>query len=135
MLDEFPRLKHMPPVEKALVAGAGYGIRLWMFAQDYGQLKEAYPNAEGMLTNCAVQTFMSVPLNSELAQKLSDMLGYREGPLDTARVKLLEPLELAGPKFRDLALVVGTNTKPLKVRKAFAFQDPALRARMPAELL
>jgi len=135
MLDEFPRLKSMPPVEKALATGRSYGIRLWMFAQDYGQLKEAYPDAEGLLTNCAVQTFMNVPLNSELAQKLSDMLGYRESALDNSRVKLVEPLELAGPKFRDLSLVLGLNTPPAKVRKAFVFQDPALRARMPAGAL
>lgn len=78
---------------------------------------------------------MNVPLNSELAQKLSDMLGYREGPLDQSRVKLVEPLELAGPKFRDLALVVATNTPPAKVRMAFAFQDAALRAKVPGSLL
>jgi hypothetical protein len=101
-----------------------------MFAQDFGQIKEAYPNAEGLMTNCAVQSFMNVPLNSELAQKLSDMLGYRDGPLDNARLKLVEPLELAGPNFKDIVLVVGANTRPAKVRKRYAFQDQALAAKM-----
>jgi len=30
----------MPPVEEALEIGRQYGIRLWMFAQSLGQLKE-----------------------------------------------------------------------------------------------
>ena len=133
VLDELPRLKKMPPVDEALNIGRQYGIRLWLFTQSYGQLKEAYPNAEGMSGSCAVRVFMNVPLNDELAQKLSDQLGYREGPLDASRTKLLEPLELAGPGYRDLALVLATNTKPAKVRKAFAFHDPALIAKMPVE--
>jgi len=130
VLDELPRLKKMPPVDEALNIGRQYGIRLWMFAQSYGQLKESYPNAEGMLGSCAVRLFMNVPLNDELAQKISDQLGHRDGPLDTTRVKLVEPLELAGPAYRDVALVVATNTKPAKVRKAFAYRDAELTARM-----
>ncbi|MEQ1794117.1 MAG: type IV secretory system conjugative DNA transfer family protein [Nitrospira sp.] len=130
VLDELPRLKKMPPVDEALNIGRQYGIRLWMFAQSYGQLKEAYTNPEGILGSCVVRTFMNVPLNDELAQKLSDQLGYREGPLDASRTKLVEPLELAGPNYRDTVLVLATNTKPAKVRKAFAYQDPALTAKM-----
>lgn len=130
VLDELPRLRKMPPVDEALNIGRQYGIRLWMFAQSFGQLKEAYPNADGMLGSCAVRMFMNVPLNDELAQKLSDMLGYREGPLDASRTKLVEPLELAGPNYRDIALVLATNTKPAKVRKVFAWQAPTLKARM-----
>lgn len=130
VLDELPRLRKMPPIDEALNIGRQYGIRLWMFTQSYGQLKEAYPNAEGMLGSCAVRTFMNVPLNDELAQKLSDQLGYRDGPLDANRVKLVEPLELAGPDYRDIALVLASNTEPAKLRKAFAWQDKALQARV-----
>lgn len=130
MLDELPKLKKMLPVEEALNIGRQYGIRLWMFAQSYGQLKEAYSNPEGLLGSCTVRTFMNVPLNDELATKLSDQLGYREGPLDSSRQKLVEPLELAGPEYRDIALVLATNTKPAKVRKAFAWQDEELKSRM-----
>ena len=135
VLDELPRLKKMPPVDEALNIGRQYGIRLWMFTQSYGQLKEAYPNAEGMLGSCTVRIFMNVPLNDELAQNLSDQLGYREGPLDSTRVKLLEPIELAGPNFKDIALVLASNTKPMKVRKVFAWQDPELQQRMNLGML
>ena len=135
MLDEFPQLKNMPPLVKALRTGRGFGVRLWMFAQDIPKLKEAYPDAEALLTNCAVQTFMNVPLNSELAQKLSDILVRQSGaPLDADSKKLLDPMELAGPKFKELMLVIGSNTAPAKVRKSFVFNDPELRARMPLAL-
>lgn len=130
VLDELPRLRKMPPVDEALNIGRQYGIRLWMFAQSYGQLKESYPNAEGMLGSCAVRMFMNVPLNDELAQKLSDQLGYRESPLDSSRVKLVEPIDLAGPGYRDLTIVMATNTKPAKVRKVYAYSDPVMQARM-----
>lgn len=130
VLDELPRLKKMPPVDEALNIGRQYGIRLWLFAQSYGQLKEAYPNPEGMLGSCVVRTFMNVPLNDELAQKLSDQLGFREGPLDAQRKKLVEPIELAGPEYNDLVLVLATNTKPARVKKAPAYMDAALQARM-----
>lgn len=130
MLDELPRLKKMPPVDEALEVGRQYGIKLWMFAQSYGQLKESYPNAEGLLGNCVVRTFMNVPLNDELATKLSDQLGYRDGPLDATRQKLVEPLELAGPNYKDVAIVLAANTKPIKLRKSFAWQNEELKSRI-----
>ena len=130
MLDELPRLKKMPPVEEALNIGRQYGIKLWMFAQSYGQLKEAYPNPEGLLGNCVVRTFMNVPLNDELATKLSDQLGYRPDNLGNTKEKLVEPLELAGPKYRDTILVLATNSKPVRIQKRFAYEDKELKNRM-----
>lgn len=123
MLDELPRLKKMPPIDEALNVGRQYGIKLWMFAQSYGQLKEAYANPEGLLGSCVVRTFMNVPLNDELATKLSDQLGFRDGPLDATRQKLVEPLELAGPAYKDTVLVLASNTKPAKVQKRFHYQS------------
>ncbi|MEO7413600.1 MAG: hypothetical protein ABIZ81_09600 [Opitutaceae bacterium] len=73
---------------------------------------------------------MNLPLNDEFTQKLSDMLGYRDGPLDNARIKLVEPIELAGPAFNQVVLVLATNTKPAKVTKAFAYRDPELVKKM-----
>jgi type IV secretion system protein VirD4 len=101
-----------------------------MFAQSYGQLKEAYTNPEGLLGSCAVRTFMNFPLNDELTTKISDQLGYREGPLDATKQKLVEPLELAGPKYKDVILVLGSGTKPAKVKKRFAYDDPELVEKM-----
>jgi len=133
MLDEFPQLKRMAPVEKALSVGRGYGIKLWMFAQGYGQLKEAYPNPEGLLNSCVVRTFMNLPLTDEFTEKISNMLGYRDGPLDATRKKLVEPSELAGPDYHDSILIVATGTKPVKAKKKFAYQDPEIVSKMPKQ--
>jgi type IV secretion system protein VirD4 len=87
VLDEMPQLKNMPPIANALVVGAGYGVKLWMFVQDVGQLKKEYPNAEGMMGNCAVRMYMNPDLADGTAQKLSDDIGFRESIVDGSRVK------------------------------------------------
>jgi type IV secretion system protein VirD4 len=130
MLDELPRLRHMPPVEEAIEIGRSFGLRLWMFAQSLGQLENAYPNAEGMVGSCAVRIFMNPSAHDGLAERLSDQLGYRQSALDGTRVRLVEPSELAGPEYRDYQIVIAGSCKPAKVRKAFAWQNPELTSRM-----
>ena len=76
ILDELPRLKHMPPVEEALEIGRQYGIKLWLFAQSLGQLNNVYPNADGMIGGCAIRMFMNPSLHDETAQKVSDDIGF-----------------------------------------------------------
>jgi type IV secretion system protein VirD4 len=131
LLDEMPQLKRMPPIEQALVVGAGYGVKLWMFIQDIGQLKKEYPNAEGMMGNCAVRVFMNPALTDGTAQKLSDDIGFRESILDGTRVKIVEPNVLAGPEFKDKVIVWATGmSRPARLQKNFAYLDQALTARM-----
>lgn len=130
MLDELPRLKKMPPVDEALNIGRQYGIKLWMFAQSYGQLKDAYSDPEGLIGSCVVRTFMNLPLNDEYTTKISDQLGYRHDALGNTKEKLVEPIELAGPNYRDYILVMATGTKPAKVKKKFAYEDEEIKAKM-----
>ncbi len=130
MLDELPRLKRMPPVDEALNIGRQYGIKLWMFAQSYGQLRDAYPDPEGLIGSCVVRTFMNLPLGDEFTTKISDQLGYRHDALGNTKEKLVEPIELAGPNYRDYILVLATGTKPAKVKKKFAYEDTELMAKI-----
>lgn len=130
MLDELPRLKKMPPIDEALNIGRQYGIKLWMFAQSYGQLKDAYSDPEGLIGSCVVRTFMNLPLNDEYTTKISDQLGYRHDTLGNTKEKLVEPIELAGPNYRDYILVMATGTKPAKVKKKFAYEDEEIKAKM-----
>jgi type IV secretion system protein VirD4 len=130
MLDELPRLKKMPPVDEALNIGRQYGIKLWMFAQSYGQLKDAYPDPEGLIGSCVIRTFMNLPLNDEFTTKISDQLGYRHDALGNTKEKLVEPIELAGPDYRDYILVLASGTKPAKVKKKFAYEDVEIKAKM-----
>lgn len=130
MLDELPRLGYMQPVEEALEIGRQYGLKLWMFAQNLGQLKEAYPNADGMVGNCAVRMFMNPSTLDDTAQKLSDSIGFRESIVDGSRVKVIEPNVLAGPEFKDFVLVMAASAKPARLKKYYAYENPDLTARM-----
>jgi type IV secretion system protein VirD4 len=130
VLDELPRLRHMPPVEEALEIGRQYGIKLWLFAQSLGQLKEAYPNADGMIGGCAIRMFMNPSLHDETAQKVSDDIGFMDSVIDGTRVKIVEPNVLAGPDYKDLVIVMAANARAARLRKYFAYADDALKERM-----
>lgn len=130
LLDELPRLRQMPPVEEALEIGRQYGIKLWMFTQSVGQMTNAYPNGDGMIGSCSLRMYMNPSLHDETAQKISDDIGYQESVLDGTRQKIVEPAVLAGPDYKDYAIVMAAGTKPFRVKKHFAWQDPALSARM-----
>jgi type IV secretion system protein VirD4 len=108
LLDELPRLRQMPPVEEALEIGRQYGIRLWMFAQSLGQLKNA----------------------DETAQKISDDIGMQEGVLDNTRQKIVEAPVLAGPDYKDHVIIMASGFKPFRVRKSFAYADPTIKSRL-----
>ena len=130
LLDELPRLRHMPPVEEALEIGRQYGIQLWMFAQSLGQLENAYENAEGMVGSCALRMYMNPSLHDETAQKISDDIGMQEGVLDNTRQKIVEAPVLAGPEYKDYVIVMASGFRPFRVRKSFAHADQALKSRM-----
>lgn len=86
MLDELPRLKDLPPVDKALNIGRKYGLRLWMFAQSVGPLRNAYKNADGMLADAHVN-----PKDVERENALLDEI--RRVDLDPALGQTLSALD------------------------------------------
>lgn len=45
ILDEFPVLGHLNSIETAMGLMAGFGLRIWAFAQDLSQIKHHYPNS------------------------------------------------------------------------------------------
>jgi type IV secretion system protein VirD4 len=130
ILDELPRLRHMPPVEEVLEIGRQYGLKLWLFAQSLGQLSNAYPNAEGMIGGCAIRMFMNPSLHDETAQKVSDDIGFQESVIDGTRVKIVEPNVLAGPDYKDVVIVMAANARVARLKKYFAYADEGLQARM-----
>lgn len=130
MLDELPRLKKMPPIEEALELGRQYGIKLWMFSQSLGQLKESYPNADGMIGSCALRIFMNPSGHDGTAERVSKELGSFDSPLDGSTQKIAEPQDLAGPDYKNVQIVLPSGGKPIKVRKAFAYETEPYRSRM-----
>lgn len=75
VLEEFPCLGHMRPIEAAAGLMAGYGIKLWSVVQDLTQLQTHYPKSwETFLGNCGlVQAFGNVDVTT--TEHLSRLLG------------------------------------------------------------
>ncbi len=75
LLDEFPALGPMPPLERAVALARGYGVTCWLLAQDLSQLRALYPATWSTFVANAgiVQAFGTNDL--ETARYLSDMLG------------------------------------------------------------
>lgn len=130
MLDEFPRLKHMAPLEEALEIGRQYGIRLFMIGQSVGQIEQHYQNAKGLMGACGVRVYMNPSLTDGTAQRISNELGEFESPLDGQKKPVASPTDLAGPKYRDKQIVLRRSGKPVCLDKRMAFTDPELQARM-----
>ncbi len=129
LLDELPRLQEMPPVAEAIEIGASYGLRIWMFAQSLGQLQKAYPNADGMIGACAVRAYMNPSGEDKLSEKLSEQLGYVSTMADGTRKRMVEASELAGPDWEKSILVLASSTRPARLKKNFAHQNPEMEAR------
>jgi type IV secretion system protein VirD4 len=130
MLDELPRLKEMPPVAEAIEIGASYGLRVWMFAQSLGQLQKAYPNADGMISSCAVRVYFNPTGADGLAEKLSKELGNVANPADGTQLPLVPAHELAGPKWEKMQLALALATRPARIQKEFAHENDALKTRI-----
>lgn len=72
-LDELPVLGKMGPIVEGLAYLAGYGVRLWSFAQNIGQLKEIYGESwHNFPANSAVTAFFGVndPDTAEYVERL-----------------------------------------------------------------
>jgi Type IV secretory system Conjugative DNA transfer len=117
IFDELPQLGAMKQIESAVHVGRSYGLRSWLFAQNLGQLGDAYgpDRARALINACGVQIWMN-PL-AEDAQRLSDMLGFASGAAVIEK-RLASARQLAGPEYRDVAVVQAIGEKPAKVLKA-----------------
>jgi len=78
VLEEFPSLGHMRPIESAAGLMAGFGVKLWSVLQDLTQLKTHYPHSwETFLGNAGViQAFGNVDVTT--TEHLSKMLGMSQ---------------------------------------------------------
>jgi type IV secretion system protein VirD4 len=74
MLDEFPSLGRMPPIEDALPKCAGYGIKCFLAAQDREQMFAAYGAHQTITSNCHIR-IVYAPNERETARWVSEMIG------------------------------------------------------------
>jgi type IV secretion system protein VirD4 len=75
LLDEFPALGALPPLERAVSLARGYSATCWLLAQDLAQLQALYPSAwPSFVANAGVvQAFGTNDVDT--ASYLSTMLG------------------------------------------------------------
>jgi type IV secretion system protein VirD4 len=75
ILDEFPQLAHMQPIQDALSYIAGYGVRLWFFVQDINQLKLHYKDSwQSFWANTEIKSFFGVN-DIDTAKLVSELIG------------------------------------------------------------
>jgi type IV secretion system protein VirD4 len=75
LLDEFPALGTMPPLERAVSLARGYSATCWLLAQDLGQIQALYPRGwPSFVANAGVvQAFGTNDVDT--ATYLSTMMG------------------------------------------------------------
>ena len=128
LIDEMPQLGYMEPIREAIEVGRSYGLRMWMFTQSVGQLRSSYKDADGLMEMCHVQCFMNPDF--DLAKRISDRLGYKEGLLQEKRKRFVEPQELVGPRFANKIVAFTRGNNPLLLSKCHAHADRFLSPRM-----
>jgi len=99
-----------------------------MFSQSLGQLRNAYPDADGLIEMCYAQCFMNPEFTT--AKRLSERLGSNESLIKAKTAKVAEPHELTGTEYADKIIALIRGEKPLKLNKSFAYQDQTLNERM-----
>jgi type IV secretion system protein VirD4 len=61
LLDETAALGNFPLLETIAALGRGFGITMWLFLQDYAQLKRHYQDgASTLINNCGVHQFFGI---------------------------------------------------------------------------
>ncbi len=74
LIDEFPSFGKLSILEESLAFVAGYGIKMYLIAQDTAQLHAAYGKNESITSNCHVQNAYA-PNKLETAEYISKLTG------------------------------------------------------------
>jgi hypothetical protein len=106
-LDELASLGPMGTVERAVDFGPDFGVRPWMFFASSANMRAVYPNADGMIANCAAHCY--VEPDRATAQEIALRLGFVKSLFGAEERPLLTAADLAGPDFagKIVALVDG----------------------------
>jgi type IV secretion system protein VirD4 len=83
MLDEFAHLGRLEEIVKALGASRDYSIQLWMFLQNFGQLKQHYKDEWAMFFTGAGAVTSFAPRDWETAEHLAKMCGDKQEEIRT----------------------------------------------------
>jgi type IV secretion system protein VirD4 len=133
-LDEFPQLGNMESILRLVDVGRGARLRLWLFAQYLGQLRDIYgPGAEGLINSCRVRCFMQP--DNQAAELLAPQLGTVLHLLNGERKPLAEPYELMGRAYADKIIVTARGHDPMLLGKRYAWQEFSAQIQVTPPLL
>jgi type IV secretion system protein VirD4 len=139
LLDEFAAFGDMPMIKTAVGLMAGYGLQIWAFLQNWGQLEEIYgKGAHTFAANAGV--FQAFNTNDAVtARYVSDLSGdtSRQQPLEQGRPvggKLLTPEEVMHLGDHQMFLKF-KGTRPILAAKVPYFRDRRLSKRADASTL
>ena len=148
IIDEMPSLKKLPILQEALGYVAGYGIRMFMLAQDITQIEELYGDKQAVDSGAATRIAYA-PNKIETAEKLSrmtgkttvteekashsrDMIGIKSGSVSLSTDKIGRDLmtadEFMGLSYYDMVVFVA-GQPAIYGRKAFYYENPVMLAR------
>lgn len=130
-LDEMPQLGNFESILEMQDVGRGAGLRLWMFAQNLGQLHKAFGSEryKGVIDSCRVRCFMAP--DSELSQFLQSALGETRNTFHGTREPLAPPSDLMGARFGNKVITVTRGEHPLVLDKKPAYLSMADRMLPP----
>jgi type IV secretion system protein VirD4 len=132
LFDEMAQLGYMKAIEQAVDLGRSKGIKLWGFIQRLGHLRDHYSEAEGLLGNMKVQTYLSPPTEDGTAQMVSDRLGTRQDLATGQQIPLADPSALTGAEYSDKIVITGQGEYPAKVSRDWAYKNSEFQTRMSA---
>ncbi|ALN75804.1 type IV secretory system conjugative DNA transfer family protein [Aureimonas sp. AU20] len=131
VLDEFAAIGDMPAIKTAIGLMAGYGLQIWAFLQNWGQLEEVYgKGAHTFAANAGV--FQAFKVNDTVtARYVSDLSGdtARHQPVTQGKPvggKLLTPEEVMHLDDNRMFLKF-KGTRPILTGMRPYFQDRKLR--------
>jgi type IV secretion system protein VirD4 len=129
-LDEAPQLGAMSALTNILDLGREAGVRVWMFAQYYGQFKNAYRDlTDGLLAGCGLTCWMRP--DQDGVEFIKPALGEKSGFLKRDKQPLATPADLRGRAFSDDIIVITPGEHPMRLNKALAHQLLPTRMKLP----
>jgi type IV secretion system protein VirD4 len=122
-LDEMPQLGNFKSILQLQATGRSAGVRLWMFAQNIRQLKEAYglDAGEGIPEDARVRCYMQP--DEQLAAAISKRLGETNNMFTGQSRPLATAADLAGPDYAHKTVVFSRGSHPAVLRRRGAYED------------
>lgn len=144
MVDECKAIGYLPSLEDSLVYARGFGIQIWCFFQDYGQIEQIYQNPDGFFANVDIQQFFTVN-DPKTAKIVSNRIGQRTVLSRSAnyhpsgRIQSFSEIEVGRP-LMDINQLYGLDgshqilfyfgsSNPVGAVKDFYFNNPTLKKR------